>query len=286
MGLFNKAEKQTEPQWFVSATGDKTYNYKVYYMSRQEKLLYGLGAFVVGAFVGYLFYGGLGKDADGNPTSTTWILNILVGLIVGIITVIIFLPIRTRQIQVKKQNDLKLQFRELLDALTTSIGSGHNVFDSFINAKNDMSIIYSENTSIIRELKIILNGLNNNINIETMLLDLGERSGVEDIMGFANVFDTCYRKGGNLKDVIRNTQQIITEKMEIEQEIQTMVSGKKNEQSIMMLMPIFLVGMIKLMSPDFAANFTTPAGVASTTIAVVIFFFAYKIGKKILDIKL
>lgn len=286
MGLFVKEKKEKEPQYYLSATNTPTYNYKVYYMSPLEKSLYFLLAFVVGAAVGYLFYGGLAKDEYGDPTRMTWILNITISSIVGLVAGKLYVPIRTKQIKNKKQSDLKLQFRELLDALATSIGSGKNVVDSFKAAHDDLSIIYSEDASIIKELNIVLDGLNNNIDIEKSLLDFGIRSGIDDIVSFANVFETCYRKGGNIKDVIKNTQQIISEKMEVEMEIQTIVSGSKNEQMIMTVMPILLVAVIKLMSPEFAANFATPSGIISTTIAVVMFVASYFIGNVVLAIKI
>lgn len=286
MGLFVKEKKEKEPQYYTSATNITTYNYKVYYMKPLEKGLYFLLAFAAGAAVGYLFYGGLAKDEFGDPTTTTWILNVVISSIAGIVAGVLYLPIRTKQIMKKKQNDLKLQFRELLDALATSIGSGKNVVDSFKAARDDLRVIYSDETSIVRELDVILDGINNNVDVEKSLLDFGIRSGLDDIVSFANVFETCYRKGGNIKDVIKNTQQIITEKMEVEMEIQTIVTGAKNEQTIMTVMPIALIAVIKMMSPEFAANFATPSGIISTTIAVLMFIVAYFVGNIVLAIKI
>ena len=286
MGLFVKEKKEKEPQYYTSATNITTYNYKVYYMKPIEKVLYFLLAFAVGAAVGYLFYGGLAKNEFGDPTTMTWILNVVISSIVGLVAGVLYLPIRTKQIMKKKQNDLKLQFRELLDALATSIGSGKNVVDSFKAARDDLRVIYSEETAIIKELDIILDGITNNVDVEKSLLDFGIRSGLDDIISFANVFETCYRKGGNIKDVIKNTQQIITEKMEVEMEIQTIVAGAKNEQMIMTVMPIALIAIIKMMSPEFAANFATPSGIISTTIAVVMFIVAYFVGNIVLAIKI
>jgi len=287
MGLFTKGEKAApEPQYYLSATNVPTYNYKVYYMSFAEKVLYFIIGFVVGAAVGYLFYGGIGKDDLGQPTTLTYVLNITISTALGLFAGKFFLPIRTKQILKKKQQNLKLQFRELLDALATSIGSGKNIADSFRAARDDLGIIYSEDTDIIKELDIILFGMNNNIDIEKSLLDFGIRSGVDDIVSFANVFETCYRKGGNIKDVIKNTQQIISEKMEVEMEIQTVVAGSKNEQSIMTVMPIMLIAIIKMMSPEFAHNFVTPTGIIATTIGVVLFVAAYIVGNIVMEIKI
>ena len=69
---------ELEPQYYRSATGDQVLNYKVYYMSKLEKVLYFILAFAAGAAVGYLFYGGLALDAFGNPTTATYILNVIV----------------------------------------------------------------------------------------------------------------------------------------------------------------------------------------------------------------
>lgn len=286
MGLFVKEKKEKEPQYYSSATNITTYNYKVYYMKSLEKFLYFMLAFAAGAAVGYLFYGGLAKNEYGDPTTLTWILNIVISSLVGVVAGVLFIPIRTKQIIKKKQNDLKLQFRELLDALATSIGSGKNVVDSFKAARDDLRVIYSEEASIIKELDVILDGIANNVDVEKSLLDFGIRSGLDDIISFANVFETCYRKGGNIKEVIKNTQQIISEKMEVEMEIQTIVAGAKNEQTIMTVMPIALIAIIKMMSPEFAANFATSSGILSTTIAVVMFIVAYFVGNVVLAIKI
>lgn len=286
MALFSKEKKVLEPQYYVSATNVPTYNYRVYYMKPMEKVLYFIIAFIVGAAVGYLFYGGLAKDEFGSPTVMTWVLNILISSVVGVVAGILYLPMRTEQILKKRQNNLKLQFREMLDALSTSLGSGKNIMDSFKSAYDDLSIIYSQETDIIKELLIILDGMANNVDIEKSLMDFGLRSGIEDIESFANVFETCYRKGGNIKDVIKNTQQIITEKMEVEMEIQTVVAASSNEQMIMTVLPIALIAIIKMMSPEFGDNFTTPAGILATTIAIIMFIVAHFVGKAVLAIKI
>ena len=109
---------------------------------------------------------------------------------------------------------------------------------------------------------------------------------VDDIKSFASVYEICYRKGGNLRDVINNTHSIISDKMEIMEEIETMVASNKMEQNLMIVMPVGLIGMIKMMSPDFGDNYATVSGVIATTLGVICFVASYYIGKKILDIKL
>ena len=280
-----KKEKEREPQYFRSVTGDKTMNYRVYYMSALEKIVYFVLAFVVGAAIGYLFYGGIGKDEYGDPTTLTHILNAGIMVSCGLVAGKLFLPVRNQQIQRARQGKLKSQFRDMLEALSTSLGSGKNVPESFQAAYIDLENQYEEGAFILRELKIINNGVVNGINIEELIEDFGKRSGCPDIEDFAGVFEVCYRRGGNIRDTIQNTCHIIVDKMAVAQEIETTVTGSKNEQYIMLVLPVLLVGMIKMSSPEFAANFVTPSGIIATTIAIGLFVASYFVGRKLLDIK-
>ncbi|MBE6961230.1 MAG: hypothetical protein E7445_02105 [Ruminococcaceae bacterium] len=289
MGLFttkNKEKKAPEPQYYMSATQMPTYNYRVYHMSLAEKALYFLIAFAAGAAVGYLFYGGIGKDEFGQPTTLTWILNITIPVVVGMIAGVLFVPMRTKDIIAKRKKELNHQFRDMLESLTTSLGAGKNVNDSFIGVYEDLKIQYDSDAFILKELEVVVAGIHNNIPIEDVLEDFGRRSDNEDILSFANVFKISYRKGGNIKDIIRNTRNILGDKMEISEDIETLMTSNKLEQNIMVVMPIALIGIIKMMSPEFAKNFVTPTGIISTTISIAIFVAAYFIGKSVLSIKM
>lgn len=276
---------QEEPLYEVSGTNRKMINYKVYQMSSNEKLLYFVLAFVVGAVVAYLFYGGIGKDDYGNPTVLTYILDVVIMTVVGLITAKLFLPIRREQIIDERKKALRKQFIDLLDSLATSISSGKNVPNAFMAAREDLLVQYQPDAYIVQEVDNIISGIQNNLDVGAMLLNFGERSGIQDIRTFGRVFETAYAKGANLKDVVRNSHIILSSKTEIEAEIETKVASSKNEQTIMIIMPIILVAMLKMSGGDFAQNFTTPMGVVCTTIAVGAFVGAYFLGRKILKIE-
>ncbi len=285
--MFKKKKKAPpEPEFFLSATNIPTINYRVYYMKKWEKIGYALLAFVVGAAVGYLFYGGLAKDEFGQSTVTTYVLNILIPSIAGLIAAKLFIPARTKAIISKRKRQLAKQFRDMLDGLTTSLSAGKNVTDAFYSVYEDLKVQYDSGAYILRELELILSGIQNNIPVEDMLEDFGDRSDIGDIASFASVFSISYRKGGNIKDVIRNTHAILSDKMEIEDDIETLLTANKTEQNIMSIMPIAIVAIIKGMSPDFAKNFSTPAGILASTVAIIIFIIAYFVGKSVLNIKM
>ena len=125
--MSKKNKAPNEPLYEVSGTNRQMINYRVYRMSANERLLNFLLAFVVGAAVAYLFYGGIGKDEFGNATMVTYICDIVIMALVGFIAAKLFLPIRKEQIIAARQKKLRTQFIDLLDSLATSISSGKNV---------------------------------------------------------------------------------------------------------------------------------------------------------------
>ena len=280
-----KKENKKEPQYYKSAVGMRMLNYRVYYMSIPERIFYVVLAFTAGAFIGYLFYGGVGMDEFKEPTRFTYIWNAVIMAAAGIVAAKVNLPIRVQQLCTARQNKLKSQFRDMLEAVTASLGAGRNVQESFLAAYDDLKNQYEEGAYILNELLAVNAGLAHNINIEALLENFGARSGCEDIEDFANVFKICFRKGGNIKDTVRITYEILSDKMAVAEEIETIVSGSKSQQSLMLFMPVILVALIKLTSADFAANFATPVGIAATTAGVVFFVISYFVGRKVLDIK-
>lgn len=283
--MSKKKNTQTEPLYEVSGTNRKMINYKVYRMTANEKALYFILAFVVGAAVAYLFYGGIGKDDYGNATIVTYICDIVIMALFGFIAARLFMPIRKEQIIAERKKKLRTQFIDLLDSLATSISSGKNVPNAFVAAREDLLVQYQPDAFIVQEVDNIISGIQNNIDVGSMLLNFGERSGIQDIRTFGRVFETAYSKGANLKDVVRNSHVILSNKCEIEAEIETKVASNKNEQNIMIIMPVILILMIKMAGSDFAANFTTPTGILCTTIAIGTFVGAYLLGRKILNIE-
>jgi len=55
--------------------------------------------------------------------------------------------------------------------------------------------------------------------------------------------------------------------------------------NIMILMPIFLIAMLKSSGEGFAENFVSVSGIISTTVSIFVFIVAYFVGRKVLDIK-
>lgn len=279
-----KEKKEKEQKYLNSPLNNPMLNYKVYVPGAAEKMLVRLAAFGIGGFVGLIFYGGLFQK-DGAPTTATYIANTVCFVLVGLAGMKFLVPIYNNRRLEKRKNLLKIQFRDMLESLTASFSSGSNVQRAFEVALEDLKMQYEAKDYIILEMQEILNGAAQNIAIEAMIKNFGERSGNEDIESFADVFEICYRKGGDMKTIIHRTHDVISEKMAVADEIETKLTSNKMQHNVMSLMPIALVAFLKGSNDMFAANFATPSGVLINTIAIGIFLGAYKYGLKIVDIK-
>ena len=186
----------------------------------------------------------------------------------------------------KRKNTLLLQFRDMLESLTSSYSSGKNTNGAFADAYGDMVQIYGEKADIAQELKIILTGVNSNMNVEALLADFADRSELTDVKSFADVFEVSVKQGGNIKDIISATRDIISDKIEIEMEIGTLLAGNKNELNIMMIMPLIIMVSMEGMGGDMTITGNSALNIFIKLLALGMFAAAYAFGKKITDIKI
>lgn len=245
-------------------------DYNIYIMSRQEKIANIIFAAVVLFLVGYVFY-------------RNWILSAILMLFS-----VKFPEIRTKQIIEKRKNQLTLQFKDMLYSLSSALSVGKSVETGIRDSLQDLRVMYPDpNTDILREMEYILRGIGMNNTVEEMFAQFGERAHLEDIDNFVDIFVTCKRTGGDLIEVMRSTSNTIGEKIEVKQEINTMISGKKYEFNFMMILPVIMVEFLALTSGDYMDPvFTEPAGIAAMTAAIAIFAVAYVVGSKIMKINI
>lgn len=266
--VFEEDEAEDGGDGEETAAGNLT-DYDVYVMSGRERLLYILAAAVVIFAVGMIFY--------QKP-----VLALLLSL-----ASLRFPKIRTRQIIRKRKKALELQFKDMLYALSSSMAAGRSLESAFRDALRDLEIIYPDpDTPIMRETAYIIRCIEMNMTVEDAISQFAARAHIEDIANFADVIRICKRSGGNLIEVIRSTSQMITDKIETKNEIETVITAKKFESRILTCTPIVMVAVLSTASPDYMAPvFQSAIGAIVMTIAIVMFVISFFIGEKIMDIE-
>ena len=147
------------------------------------------------------------------------------------------------------------------------------------------AFICTISADILQECKSMKRQMENHISLEALLNDLGERSRMTDIMDFAKVFATAKKSGGDLNAMIANTADVIGQKIELLAEIDVMLTGKKMEQRIMLLIPLFIMGYISLTSPGyFMPLYQNPMGILIMSACLLLYATAYLLSEKIMEI--
>ena len=187
----------------------------------------------------------------------------------------------------KRLTRLRGQFYDLLEALSVAMRTGNPVLKALMSAREDLGMVYAPNTDIMVELDTIIKKFNNAIPLSEAFQDLAERSGLEDVASFASVYATIEGKSSRADEIVRETQQIIADKMEIEMEIDTMMSAAKSEVNIMLFMPILILAVIGYAGAGFMdAIYTTTVGRIVATFGLVVFIISFVMARKFSNIKL
>jgi tight adherence protein B len=196
---------------------------------------------------------------------------------------ILFFRMESRKKLERCREELDNQFKECILSVTASLKAGYAVENAFIESRNDMKLLYGEDSMIYGELENIRRGLVINITLEELLMDLAVRSRSDDILQFAQVFAIAKRSAGNLTEIIQTTAVIISQRMDAKQEIRTQLSGRQMEQNIMKLMPFGIIFYIGSSYPGyFDALYHNWRGVAIMTGCLAVYLAAYVLGDKIL----
>lgn len=243
-------------------------DYDIYHMSISQKAA---AIIVAGLFlisIGFIFYRSLPLAMLLTPFS------------------LLYPRFRKAELINKRKNELKLQFKDALQSLSSSLHAGKSFESAIKSAIHDLQVQYETDADIIQELEMIARKLESNETIESAFAAFAERSHVEEIQGFAEILELCKRSGGNLITAIKSSSEIISDKIEVLNDIQGILTAKKLEQKVLMVMPIVIILMLSMSAKEFMEPvFTLPLGRIVMTISMLLFGAAYFISSKITNIE-
>lgn len=183
----------------------------------------------------------------------------------------------------KRKRDFLDQFCDYLDSIATSLAVGRNGYESFLTADEDMRELYEKGAPIRYASGRLTEGLRNGRAIPELLREMAEMTDCSSVRTFGEIYQICSTAGGNLKHIVGDTRNMIIEKIAIEQEIQTVLTGPKNELNIMVLMPLVILASLRVLGGGIITD--DSSSMLVNTIALGIFAGSYWLGRKIVDIR-
>lgn len=180
---------------------------------------------------------------------------------------------------------LEQQFQETLLSIQTNLQSGYSMENAFLESRAYVVSVYGKSCDMGKELMWIQKGLANGDSLEHLLWDMGKRcpeSGLED---FANIYAIACKTGSGWTEVITKIIAGICQRMEVKQEIETLIHGKKVESRFMSIIPFFILIYMDVTSKGyFDVLYHNPAGVIIMTICMAAYVFAFYMSERTTDI--
>lgn len=186
----------------------------------------------------------------------------------------------------KRYDKLTTEFIDALRSISNALLAGYSIENAWTEAEKELAILHGNNSLMCEELGEMNRRNKMSVPLEKSLQEFAERTGLEDIQSFSQVFSFAKRSGGSLVDIIENTTYRISEKHEVKREIQVSIASKQLEQRVMSGIPILMVAYLRLTSPEYMANlYGNLLGVGFMTGCLVIYAGAMYFASKIMDIK-
>ncbi len=185
----------------------------------------------------------------------------------------------------KQKKELSAQFLDAMRVVSTALLAGYSMENAWKEAQKETGLLYGENAVFYLELQEINRSVGLNVPLERLLESFAERSGIEDIMSFAEVFSFAKRCGGDYAAIIETTTNHMYQKQEIEQEIDVLVAGRKMEQKVMNLIPLLILAYLRFTSGDYLdVLYHNPLGVVFMCGCLLVYLAALFLAEKILAI--
>ena len=217
----------------------------------------------------------------------TWLLYRTLWGAVLIIAVLPYVCIQKKRAACKRRKQLLLtEFKVSMQCVITSLRAGYSMENAWREAEKEAISLLGEKAMMVQELRQMNGAVRMNKALEVELQAFAVRSGCEDIQDFAEVFIFAKRSGGNFPGIIRRTVEKISEKVEVEQEIETLIAGKMMELKIMNLVPVFILCYLNVTSPTYLqALYGNLFGRCFMTAGLIVYVTAVELGRKIMNIE-
>lgn len=194
-----------------------------------------------------------------------------------------YLKERTKR---KRRKRIDLEFKDYMHAVSAALAAGNSVERSFLRGLEDVRRLHGEKSALAEKLCRMEGRLALKEPIEHILHDFATESGSEDIESFVEIFCHAKRGGGDFIHIIETSVRRICDKMEVLEEIRSVMAEKALEQKVMCAAPLGILLFFRLSSPEFIGRlYGNLLGVSIMTAALALYGAAFALGIKIVEVE-
>lgn len=188
----------------------------------------------------------------------------------------------------RKRDKVMLErFRLFISYLNAGMqGTSKPIEKAFSAAVDEMIFVYSEKDEFLQHMITIRKTLDNNNarKFETEFYDFALKTGISDIIDFANVLISCKNTNASaITDVIRLTDELIGEKLNAQMDFQVTIQENRIVFNIMSLMPMAFIMFFNFSLADYLNPLYKGGGRVIMIIGLVLNALCYIIGNKFIE---
>lgn len=125
----------------------------------------------------------------------------------------------------RRRRILQNHFKDVLQSLQTAVRAGYSMEQSVTECRREMERLFGERDDLVRELRYMESQMQVGVPVEQLFWNLGQRSGVEEIRNFGDIFLIARRSGGNLGKILGNLAEVLGEKIDHAAQRRERISG-------------------------------------------------------------
>lgn len=186
----------------------------------------------------------------------------------------------------RRNSQIRMEFLDFIMALSASLNTGYSFENAILETQSTISNLYGTASIMLEEIALMKKKLLLNIPVENIFDNFSKRMGIEEISSFSEIIKISKKSGGDMISIIKSTAIVLRQKIELKEEIETIVSSRKFEQLIMYLMPFVIFIYIDFTQHGFFSPlYHNITGIIVSTFCLITYFCSILISRKILEIE-
>lgn len=196
---------------------------------------------------------GIVLKAFGISILTMWIFFDFSVVSLGVLLLVPFDILRAQKaLQKEKMWQLTLAFKDAVLYFRNALTAGYSPENGMREALKGLEQMYHREHKICKEFRRMITGMELGNSIEKVWLSFGESSASEDVRQFAEILSVVKRTGGDISLVLRQTGEILQDKIELKRELHAAVAAKEAEFRIMCILPYAILFYLKAFAPSMS----------------------------------
>ncbi|MDD2370982.1 MAG: type II secretion system F family protein [Firmicutes bacterium] len=210
--------------------------------------------------------------------------NIIFAFIISCLTIFL-VPYFQRLIIKRTKYRMIIEFQDFIYLLNGSLQGGNSYDNALVETKFNLFSMYGDDTLLGKELEKIIYWNKIGIGYEKGFLMLEEEYKIGFFKEFSTVLNITRNKGGNFKEVLEQTNNTLSERLEIEREIGTLLAKQRIEVLMLRVIPFIMMLGLKFIYPEMIIFLTTSILGGITFFGVgLIFALSFYISNKLMEV--